>query len=95
MADLFSGRGGDTRRCHAQGFRAKECGLGGGVAFDLTRSRIRGRAVSEIRAGRLIGAVLAPPCALRGPAGNLRVQPWSSADPWVWAFGCTTKPGFL
>ena len=82
MADLFGGSGAVARACRRQGVPARGWELEAGPQYDLTCCRVRGKIASETRAGKIIGSMLAPPCASWGPAGNRSFPVRTSERPW-------------
>ena len=53
-----------------------------GAEFDLTAAATQRRLRQDIAAGRLVAAMLAPPCGSFGPAGNRRKPLHSQEFPW-------------
>lgn len=62
VADLFAGKGGVAHQCRRLGYKAKEWELERGIQYDLTSKKVRKRLISDIKRGRVLGAMLAPPC---------------------------------
>ena len=62
MADLFAGAGGVARKVRAQGFLAREWEKLHCEEEDLTRPCVLKHLRQECRKGRILAAMLAPPC---------------------------------
>ena len=61
--DLFSGVGGVARQCRALGYVCKEWDISWGKQFDLTDVAVRSRIKQDIAQGKVLAAMLAPPCS--------------------------------
>ncbi|CAE7731551.1 unnamed protein product [Symbiodinium sp. CCMP2592] len=62
VMDLFAGQGVVASACRRLGFRAKEWELERGIEYDLTRSSVVRHVLAEIRSGRVLAVMMAPPC---------------------------------
>ena len=82
VADLFSGKGGVAKACRQLGLRTKEWEVDAGEIFDLVRLPVRQKLKQDIRRGRVVSVMLAPPCmsfsAARGRTSVIRDKdlPW-------------------
>ena len=63
MLDLFAGSGGVARHCRWLGYRCKEYDILHGAAGDLTSPSVLRQIRQDIRAGKVVAAILAPPSA--------------------------------
>ena len=86
VADLFSGRGGVAKACRQLGLRTREWELDAGEVFDLVRLPVRQKLKQDIRQGRVVSVMLAPPCmsfsAARDRTSVIRDKdlPWGRLD---------------
>lgn len=82
VADLFSGQGGVARACEALGFQSREWDIRYGQHCDLTSARVLSRLKQDIKWGRVLAVMLAPPgdsfSAARDRASVVRTRDW----PW-------------
>lgn len=91
IADLFAGKGGVAHQCRRLGYKAKEWELERGIQYDLTSRKVRRRLISDIKRGRVLGAMLAPPCTTFSIARN-RTKVIRSRDyPWGLPGSCLTE----
>lgn len=68
VADLFSGVGGVAKAARALGFSAREWELLHGDNSDLTRPCVLYKLEQDIKNGKVLAAMLAPPCSSFSPA---------------------------
>ena len=61
--DLFSGVGGVARQCRALGYVCKEWDISWGKQFNLTDVAVQSRIKQDIAQGKVLAAMLAPPCS--------------------------------
>ena len=86
VADLFSGKGGVAKSCRQLGLRTREWELDAGEIFDLVRLPVRQKLKQDIRRGRVVSVMLAPPCmsfsAARDRTSVIRDKdlPWGRLD---------------
>ena len=86
VGDYFSGCGGVAKQCRKLGYRAKECDILHGPGGDLTSSRVLRHIRQDINAGKVLAAMLAPPCTSfsiardRAKVIRTKEQPWG-VDP--------------
>jgi len=71
-----------ARAARHLGVNGRTWEIGDGVEFDLTAAATQRRLRQDIAGGRLIAAMLAPPCGSFGPAGNRRKPVRSREHPW-------------
>lgn len=62
VADLFAGEGGVAHQCRRLGYKAKEWELDRGLQFDLTNRKVLRKLIGDVKKGRVLAAMLAPPC---------------------------------
>ena len=86
VADLFSGNGGVAAACERLGFRSNEWDIRHGHHCDLTRRKVLRRLKVDIKQGKVLAAMLAPPCDSFSVARDrtkvirTKVQPWGVDD---------------
>ena len=82
VADFFSGVGGVARAVRRMGFQAREWERLHGEKFDLTRPSVLRHIEQDATRGKLLGAMLAPPCgsfsAINRFSMRTRDDPWAS-----------------
>ena len=82
VADFFSGVGGVARGVRLLGFSAREWERLHGENFDLTRPSVLRSIEQDASRGRLLAAMLAPPCgsfsAINRFSGRSRSDPWAA-----------------
>ena len=82
VADLFSGNGGVAAACERLGFRSNEWDIRHGHHCDLTRRKVLRRLKVDIKQGKVLAAMLDPPCDSFSAARDrtkvirTRAQPW-------------------
>lgn len=82
VADLFSGHGGVARAMRAAGFTCRERELLKGPDNDLTNPCVVSKLFSDIHKGRVLGAMLAPPCSSFSPARDRTSVIRNKQYPW-------------
>ena len=63
VADAFSGSGALAKKVRAAGFTTREWGLLHGESQDITKIVVRRPILQDLKSGRSIGIMLAPPCS--------------------------------
>ena len=81
MADFFSGVGGVARGVRRVGFQAREWERLHGESYDLTRPCVLRQIEQDASKGKLLAAMLAPPCG--SFSGINRFAHRSRNDPWA------------
>ena len=82
LADLFSGSGGVARAAQTLGFLTKEWDVVHGPAYDLTDRRVIFKIREDIRRGRIVAVMLAPPCSSFSPARDRTSVIRTRSSPW-------------
>ena len=82
VADLFAGKGGVAHQCRRLGYKAKEWELERGVQFDLTNRKVRRKLIRDVKKGRVLAAMLAPPCTTFSVARDRTKVIRSREHPW-------------
>eukprot|EP00438_Fugacium_kawagutii_P016537 Skav227298 [mRNA] locus=scaffold2645:95140:99516:- [translate_table: standard] len=86
VADFFSGSGGVARAARKAGFSTREWELLHGEEYDLTKPCVLWKIHEDIKHGKIIAAMLAPPCSSFSPARDrtrvirTRQFPWGLQD---------------
>ena len=75
IADLFSGTGGIARAARRSGWPSRVWDTKNGAAGDLLRRKVLKDFEQDVAAGRVLGAVLGPPCSSFSRAFQ-RVTKW-------------------
>ena len=82
VADLFAGEGGVSQQVRLLGFKARTWEIKHGAEFDLCRQSEQQNLIKEIKSGKVIACMLAPPCTTfsaardRTHAIRNRTHPW-------------------
>ena len=82
VADFFSGHGGVARAARKLGFSTREWELERGPAFDLTNKAVLFKIKEDVRKGRVIAAMLAPPCTTFSVARDRTCVIRTADEPW-------------
>ena len=82
FADLFSGEGKVSASVRRLGFAAREFDNRLSPEYDLTRKQLRKHLHSDIERGRMIAAMLAPPCESWTPARDRTSVIRNKQHPW-------------
>ena len=82
VAALFAGSAGFSRACRATGARSRGWDILDGAAFDLTRRQVQQRLFSDAKQGRLVAAMLGPPCSSLSAALDRNGAVRSREFPW-------------
>lgn len=91
IADLFSGNGGVSAACERLGFCAKEWDIRHGHQCDLTSRNILSVLKRDIKAGKILAVMLAPPCDSFSVARDRIKVIRSAASPWGLPFHLLTS----
>ena len=85
VADCFSGCGGVSRCVEAAGFPTHQWDIKHGAGGDLTAELVIRQLISDIRAGRVLAVMLAPPCSsfsiARDRNSQVRTSEWPGGLP--------------
>ena len=71
-----------SRSVRRHGVVARSWDVAAGDSFDLTNAKVRGRVITDIKEGKIVGALLAPPCSSFSPAGNCSFPLRTAEEPW-------------
>ena len=82
FADLFSGHGGVARAVRKLGFSTREWELENGASFDLTKKAVLFKIKQDVQKGRVIAAMLAPPCTTFSVARDRTSVIRTAQEPW-------------
>lgn len=63
VADFFAGSGGVSRAVRKLGFKTRDWEIEKGAAYDLTKPSVIRKILDDIRRGKIIAAMFAPPCS--------------------------------
>ena len=82
MADLFSGHGGVSRTVLRLGFAARQWEIELGPQGDLTSRKVRAHIKRDIRRGKVLSAMVAPPCTTFSVARDRTAVIRTRRRPW-------------